>query len=345
MKKKTLLDRDLDVSKVLGAGSQEDLQGFIPLPLRSLKKNQEIPFDVFLRVKPKNRSETTFLSVCSKGMVFQGVWRQKLEDLQVPQVFISTADETHILPYLLRDLETPPEYFRDEDRAALVYDSTLIWLRQSFRNLQERAAVEVGPVSPLLANLMGLMKKENYWDIIMPLMEGHGSIYSHSLNVCFLGLAFIDYLGWSAKSAQVFGLGALLHDLGMSKVPAEILNKKGALTEEEMDKVRLHPLSGYHLLKNHAWMYHNALLMVLQHHENEDGSGYPQKLLGTSIHLWAKVLRLVDSYEAMTSRRPWREAMSPGKALWSIRQGVEEQHIYDPVLFKTFVKFLAEHEK
>lgn len=205
--------------------------------------------------------------------------------------------------------------------------------------------MDVGPVSPLLDNLLGLLKKENYWDVILPVMENQRSIYAHSLNVCFLALAFINYLGWSQRSAQVFGLGALLHDIGMSKVPHSILNKKGPLTEDEMDKVKLHPLTGYHLLKNHAWMYKNALLMVLQHHENADGSGYPQKLATQAIHPWAKVLRIVDSYEAMTSVRPWRGPFSPREALWNIRQGVEQQKLYDPDLFKAFVKFLAAHEK
>jgi HD-GYP domain-containing protein (c-di-GMP phosphodiesterase class II) len=81
--------------------------------------------------------------------------------------------------------------------------------------------------------------------------------------------------------------------------------------------------------------------MVLQHHENGDGSGYPEKLRLASIHPWARILRILDTYEAMTADRPWRLARSPQETLWAMRNDWQKGRIYDPAYLKAFIKFLG----
>ena len=81
--------------------------------------------------------------------------------------------------------------------------------------------------------------------------------------------------------------------------------------------------------------------MVLHHHENGDGSGYPDGLKIDGIHHWARILRILDSYEAMTAERPWRHAMEPKEALWLMRNGWEKNKLFDKNYLQTFIKFLA----
>ncbi len=344
--KKGILDHDLELSKVMVPEGQEEAEGFIALPLRSIKGEGPLPFDLYLKIRTKNSTSPQFVTVCQAGDTFRGTWMQKLEQAQIFRVYAMRQAEKEMLHYLFGNLEkamSDPET-PEKQRAALTYDAALVWLRHSYENLQQRVDVEVQLVIPLLSRLIHLIKQENYWRFLSEIMQRERGTHSHSMNVCFIGLGFIGHLGWESRTAQAFGLGTLLHDLGMTKVPKEIVQKPGRLTEEEMGKVKLHPQQGYHKLKNFAWMYRNALLMVLQHHENCNGSGYPQGLKLNAIHPWSRILRIVDSYEAMTSPRPWREAMSPAKALWTIREGAGSKGIFDPSFFQAFVKFLAKYK-
>ena len=81
--------------------------------------------------------------------------------------------------------------------------------------------------------------------------------------------------------------------------------------------------------------------MVQQHHENGDGSGYPLNLTGDAIHPWARILRVIDSYESVTSGRPWRQAKSPKETLWTMRNEWEKSRIYDRAILQAFIKFLG----
>ncbi len=137
------------------------------------------------------------------------------------------------------------------------------------------------------------------------------------------------------------GRGALLHDIGMTRVPAAMLNKKGKLSDDEWDLVKRHPYSGYVLLKTLSIMKRETLFLILQHHENGDGSGYPDGLKMTRIHLFARVMRIIDSFDALVSPRSWRQGHPPAEALWIIRQDWQQKGIFDAVLLVEFIKFMA----
>ena len=110
----------------------------------------------------------------------------------------------------------------------------------------------------------------------------------------------------------------MLHDVGKIGVPEEILSKPGKLTDEEFEIVKKHPEMGYEILKPIS-DFEPILEGVLHHHENPDGSGYPHGLAGDAIPLFAGVLHVVDVFDALTSRRSYRDAFSTEKALSIIR--------------------------
>ncbi len=294
-------------------------------------------------MKVKDNPEPQFVLCCARDQVFKREWRLRLEELQIFWGYFESREEEAVMQFLLGNLEgrLADGSWEPQEKAALICDATILSVRGIFKSVQSQSNFQIDHVLPLIDGLFDLVRRESYWDMVDKLRRTDQGLHNHSLNVCLLGLAFVGYLGWQDKDAQVFGVGALLHDLGMVRVPKEILQKEGPLTEDEMEKVRHHPIYGFGLLKNHASFFRNPLLMVLQHHENGDGTGYPQGLNLAGIHPWARILRLVDSYEAMTSNRPWRNMFSPKEALWNIREGLENQQIYDPHYFVAFVKFLA----
>jgi HD-GYP domain-containing protein (c-di-GMP phosphodiesterase class II) len=108
-----------------------------------------------------------------------------------------------------------------------------------------------------------------------------------------------------------------------------------------MIKIQRHPLEGFRMLQSFAHIPWEALQMVLRHHENGDGSGYPEGLKLSAIPTWARIMRIIDSYEELTSERPWRPPISPKEALWTMRQQWEESKIYDHHYLMAFITFLA----
>lgn len=137
----------------------------------------------------------------------------------------------------------------------------------------------------------------------------------HCLNVCVLAVAFARHLGYDAKSLEVIGLGALLHDIGKIDIPDEVLNKPGPLSEDEWTIMRLHPVSGHGLLADSGHVEPLALDIVRLHHERIDGRGYPDGLAGDAIHECVLIAAIADVYDAMTSDRPYHRAVPPQAAL------------------------------
>lgn len=137
----------------------------------------------------------------------------------------------------------------------------------------------------------------------------------HSLRVCILALAFGRHLGLDRETLQMLGLGALLHDIGKLKVPAEILNKPGALSEYEFSLMKSHVPQGVELLEKMSGIPRPALEVVRCHHERFNGSGYVSGLKGDEIGFFGMIGGIVDCYDAITSDRAYRGGMSAHMAL------------------------------
>jgi HD-GYP domain-containing protein (c-di-GMP phosphodiesterase class II) len=161
----------------------------------------------------------------------------------------------------------------------------------------------------------------------------------HAVNTCVLALTFGAYLGMKPKELRRLGMGALLHDIGKTRVPGRILDKPDRLTEQELDIVRRHPEAGYELLADHGNVDREVLDMVRLHHERWRGQGYPWGMMGETIPKHALIMGLVDSYDAMTSERPYRQAMTPEKALQTLYSEADRHFTVE--LVQDFIRCLG----
>lgn len=134
----------------------------------------------------------------------------------------------------------------------------------------------------------------------------------------------------------------LLHDIGKIGVPDAILTKPGRLTDEEFAEIKKHPAIGHEILK-HLKQLHYVLPGMLHHHESIDGTGYPHKLAGNDIPLFARILAVADSFDAMTSSRPYRKAMPLERATSILRDGAGKQ--WDSVVIDAFFRALTDLKK
>jgi len=340
-----ILDFHLDASKILAPAAGGEAEGFSPLPLRNLVAGIKTPFNIYIKCKPKDHEAPQFILCCAKGQVFQRDWHRKLKSLKVPWVYFPLQENEQVLGYLHYNLMeiTPSACCTDTEKAAQVMDAMLIWIQQFFMAERFRTGTKLEMALDFIGLVFGFIKTSKaYLSLIMEIKHHDEYLFKHSLNVCTIGLAFINYLGFADHDARFFGVGALLHDLGMTQVPRQVLQKPGRLDEEEMKLITRHPLQSYYMIKHLSALPKEPVMMVQQHHENGDGSGYPMRLSASVIHPWAKILRIIDSYESVTSGRPWRAAKPPRETLWDMRNEWEKSQVYDSGLLKGFIMFLGE---
>ncbi|MCK9202372.1 MAG: HD-GYP domain-containing protein [Gallionella sp.] len=160
--------------------------------------------------------------------------------------------------------------------------------------------------------------------------------YLHSVAVCALMIALGRQLGMEGDALRQAGMAGLLHDIGKIMTPEEVLNKPGSLTREEFDIMKQHPRSGWEILKIAPGVSEISLDVCLHHHERLDGKGYPEKLSGESISLFARMGAVCDVYDAITSTRCYKSGWDPAEAIRKMAEWKDGN--YDESVFHAFVK-------
>lgn len=164
-----------------------------------------------------------------------------------------------------------------------------------------------------------------------------GYTFRHTGRVVEHALFLAAELGLTEKEKQALYFGALFHDAGRLDVDESILNKPGPLVEAEWQSIWRHPLWGAEKIKGITAL-EEIVSLVRGHHERCDGSGYPDGLKGDRIPLGARILGLADSFDAMTSPRPYRPARTPDEAIMELQAGAGR--LYDPALVEAFLRVL-----
>ena len=184
---------------------------------------------------------------------------------------------------------------------------------------------------------MGDIVSSTHLELRAALYRRSTRIYRHGERVGLLCVAFGDVLGLEEGHIAELRHAAELHDIGKLAVPLELLEKRGALDQEEWQVVRQHPKLGYHLLHREQDSTADlASIVALQHHESWDGSGYPDRLRGEAISLEARIVTLCDVYDALREERAYKPALSHDQALHFMLHGDETGGIpptmFDPAL-------------
>ncbi|MEN2985560.1 MAG: HD-GYP domain-containing protein [Thermodesulfovibrionaceae bacterium] len=162
--------------------------------------------------------------------------------------------------------------------------------------------------------------------------------YTHCVNVGVLATGLGIQLGLKKEDIYKLGLGAILHDIGKSEIPHEILNKQGRLNDTEYKIIQQHVIKGYEILKDRKEIPSESLIAVIQHHEKISGKGYPFKLKDGDIKIFGRIAAIADCYDALTTRRPYKPPLTPFFALSIL---VKEKSNYDSELLKLFIKMLG----
>lgn len=165
----------------------------------------------------------------------------------------------------------------------------------------------------------------------------------HCGRLSFLGEALGKKLGMSETDLLILKRGGILHDIGKIAISDNILLKPGPLTEEEFKIIKTHPDAGYKICAPLKTLQ-PVLPTILHHHERYNGSGYPAGLTGEDTPIHARIIGIVDSYDALTSKRSYRNALAQEVAI-RIMQDETEKGLWDPVLMNKFISMLTESDE
>ncbi len=166
--------------------------------------------------------------------------------------------------------------------------------------------------------------------------------YSHVLDVTALSIALAIKAGFSKSDVREIALAAILHDLGKLMIPKNIMFKPGRLSEKEFQVMQLHPGFGYKIIVEELKLPENIARPALEHQEMYGGGGYPQGLKGDEIHPFSHVVKIADVYDALTSKRPYKESIPSSKAIKIMLS--EGEKSFHPELLDHFIQLSNYHD-
>lgn len=200
-------------------------------------------------------------------------------------------------------------------------------------------AVSPAAIEPLVEEISASVTRHPDALISVARLKRHDDYtYLHSVAVCALMIALARQLQLPPEQIREAGIGGMLHDIGKAAMPLAVLNKPGALTDDEYRVMKAHPLRGFEMLKEGGGASAAALEIALHHHEKFDGSGYPHGLAGEDIDLLSRMGAVCDVYDAISSNRPYKNAWSAAE---SVRRMAAWKGHFDPQVFNAFVRSIG----
>ncbi|HUX08959.1 MAG TPA: HD domain-containing phosphohydrolase [Acidobacteriota bacterium] len=289
-----------------------------------------IPFNLY---SIEHQGEVVLL--CKAGYEITPEQKEMLG--QHDRVFYVRSDEQHLYLDYATDridhvIENPQVLSRD--KAALV---TSVGRRVVQRVIESPRS---GPETKRAGEFV-----ESYIDLVLRFPEVKNDLFAiasygkylltRSFNVCTFCLLIGEVVyGHNRRHLWQLGMGGLLHDVGMTRIDKNILNKPGMLTNDECKEVKNHPIYSFEILEGHD-LPHSVLMMARGHHERIDGSGYPDGLSGTDIHPFALLAGIADTYDAMTSDAPYKPMAGHLKALKELSAMLDQ---FDKDIFLSLLK-------
>jgi putative nucleotidyltransferase with HDIG domain len=233
------------------------------------------------------------------------------------------------------DLQTATIELSLDDEA-----ETIQWLHEE---TQRAAEVPLAEAQAVVRSLAAAMHGDQA--MVLPLLQIRRYdeyTTTHSLNVCVLSMGLAEWLGLGARDVRAFGTSGLLHDIGKTKIPSEILNKAGRLDPHERDIINQHPVFGAQIIIESEDKLDLAAVVAYEHHIMVNGGGYPTFDYPRECHHASKLVHVCDVYDALRTNRPYRAAWTAAKVFdyMQERSGTE----FDPEIVQGFVKMMAEWE-
>lgn len=230
----------------------------------------------------------------------------------------------------------------ETSKLSTFYNSLVSGIDAIYTNYKVNKEIFPEKVADLVDKIIGKIREVGDRNIFINLISTSDKskyLPTHAINITILGLLLGMELGYSEQKLKLLATGLLLMDIGMVYIPMSILERESKLTPEEYNKIKTHTVLGYKSVVNENNFSPEVGRVCLEHHERWDGSGYPRKLEKFQISEYARIAGIVDTYEAMTRKRVYRDKMMSYEAMRTIL--AEGSTKFDPDILKVFIKMMS----
>ena len=312
---------------------------YLPIDSNSLRTDTKIGCDLYLLIKTS--ADSRYVLYCRGDAVFENGKREMLVEKNINRLFIKKDDQQKYYKYLesnFQDIVTDKRISSDE-KLKIVYSAATNLVKDLFNdprvgNIERTKTFAYNKVDYIL-------KEGNTARSLLKIAVHEYYTYTHSVNVAAIGTLFGQYLGLDDKELRLICSGILLHDIGKTRISNDIINKKGKLTKREFEEMKKHPELGIEVLEDAGIIENEERLIILQHNENVDGSGYPYGLK-KEVHRCGKIARIIDVYDALTTNRSYAKAIRPFAALVEMKEKMS--NCFDMELLKEFIRFSGPYD-
>jgi putative nucleotidyltransferase with HDIG domain len=317
-------------------GSAMPDQKYMSIPLSALQQGSTTDFDLYIR----NGKDGKPLLYRKAGLSFSEEAYTRLLDRNISTIWVCMSDQDCYRRYveehigqILADQSIPLQ-----QRSKVLYGSAQEMVKEILRD--PRAGGVLKRSARMVESMVAFMYRESKsFQHLMGVTSYDYYTYTHSVDVFVYSIALAQKLGWNEQDVFSLGQGAVLHDVGKSRISPEILNWNGPLSDEQWVIMRQHPAHGEEILREQGETSEGVLDVVRHHHEKLTGKGYPDGLPAEAITPAARIAAIADIFSALTTNRPYKKAMGTFEALKLMKDRMEEE--LDARYFQVFVQLLA----
>lgn len=310
---------------------------YLAVHLVSFPLDTVVDFDLYLR-----KADLNYVLYRARELPFTGETRDKLLYYQVDALYVQGADKRKYQQYVEKHLT---QIISDPSipsirKADILYHASASMMEELIEqpglgdNIARSAGVAKGTVEYLLHG------RESFFNLLAMSQHDYYT-YTHSVHVCTYSIVIAQAMGLTDKALlDELATGALLHDIGKSRIAKEIINKKGALAKEEMEEMKKHPLYGLEIARESGTVPSLAYIPIIQHQEKIDGTGYPYGLTRKDMHMFGRITAIADVFDAITTNRSYSKAKTFFEALKFMAQ--ERGTHLDSDLLMAFINVLGD---
>ncbi|MEZ5357988.1 MAG: HD domain-containing protein [Candidatus Zixiibacteriota bacterium] len=307
---------------------------YLPVYLDALRIDSIVDFDLYIKIGHD------LILYRASNLPFTEKTRQTLLDNNVSTLYVPMSEREQYQSYIESNINLilHDETIAPETKSGIVYESTKLLVRDVLANPTLGENIQRGK-SIVESSVGFILREEDAFHNLLKVMSFDYYTYTHSVNVCTFSVAFARHLGYDDEEfLNNLGIGALLHDVGKTKVSDRILNKRGRLSPLEMEIIKKHPQWGVDLMHETEMLDEDSFYPIIQHHEREDHSGYPHGVAGHDIHISGKIVGIADTFDAMTTRRVYQPAVETYPALKTM---FACENAYDRDLLEKFATLMG----
>jgi len=314
--------------------TDKDDQKFIPIYLDCLRVDSILDFDLYLKVN------TGLVLYRSADLPFTDRTRQRLMENNVDRLYVKGENKEHYQRYIEQNLDKVlvDPAIPETKKANILYETSKGLVKDIFANPTYGDNVQRS--QDLVNTTVGyILRGQEAFHNLLKITSFDYYTYTHSVNVCTFSLALAQQMGKRDEQfLHELGVGALLHDLGKSKISERIINKRSALSPYEFEIMKKHPRWGVDILEDDNNLPASAIHPVLQHHERGDRSGYPSGISLTEMHVFSRIVAIADTFDAMTTERVYQKAVDSFpclKIMFSLKGA------YDQNMLRSFAELMG----